>query len=122
MENTVNDYFVNILDMGNESVEASMIYLSVPNLPSKYLIYLIIYISDLFVRVLLQEETSDLILFHICISDLHVRVLSREETENRFREIGRDDHLGYYRRLMRRCCRRRRRVRRRLINTSNQTP
>ena len=41
MENTVNDYFVNILDMGNEAAEASMIYLSVPNLPSKYLVIMI---------------------------------------------------------------------------------
>ena len=49
-----------------------------------------------------------------------MRVLSREETEDRFREIGRDDHLRQYRRMMRR--RRRRRVRRRLINTSNQVP
>ena len=43
MENTVNDYFVNILDLDNEAAEASMIYLSVPNLPSKYLIHLIMF-------------------------------------------------------------------------------
>ena len=49
-----------------------------------------------------------------------MRVLSREETEDRFREIGRDDHLRQYRRMMRR--QRRRRVRRRLIFNSNQTP
>ena len=49
-----------------------------------------------------------------------MRVLSREETEDRFREIGRDDHLRQYRRMMRR--QRRRRVRRRLIFNSNQAP
>ena len=36
MTNTVNDYFVNMLEMGNEATNSELVYLSIPNLPSKY--------------------------------------------------------------------------------------
>ena len=36
MVNIVNDYFVNMLEMGNEATDAELVYLLVPNLPSKY--------------------------------------------------------------------------------------
>ena len=35
-ETTVNDYFVNMLELGSEATNPDLVYLSIPNLPSTY--------------------------------------------------------------------------------------
>ena len=35
-ESTVNDYFVNMLELGSEATSPDLVYLSIPNLPSTY--------------------------------------------------------------------------------------
>ena len=35
-ESTVNDYFVNMLELGSEATNPDLVYLSIPNLPSTY--------------------------------------------------------------------------------------
>ena len=77
---TVNNYFVNLLELGSEATNPDLVYVSIPNLPSTYFFTLN---SNMY------------------FSDLSVRVLSQRETEQHYRQRGRHDQVRTYQRMMR---------------------
>ena len=109
---TVNDYFVNMLELGSDATSPDLVYLSLPNLPSTY-----VFALNNFLGCISLFVSSFLLNNHLFFLDLSVRVLSQRETEQRYRQLGRHDQLRTYRCMM---GRRNRRARRRSI--ANQTP
>ena len=112
-ESTVNDYFVNMLELGSEATSPDLVYLSIPNLPSTYVFTLTNFSRNTYHVFLFQVFTK----YSLIFLDLSVRVLSQSETEQRYRQLGRHDQLRSYQRMMRR---QNRRARRRLIPNVQQ--